>query len=371
MRPASGGFFKVAAIVAAATVGDGVFALPFVFYKDGWLLGLFYLIVLAGFVSAAHVVYLKTLEKIGEKERLLGLAGKYFGRSGFWVGFVAIVLGLILTLVAYLILGTQFVQLAAPSVSPNVAFFVFWLFTAVPIFLNDRRVVKLELVGIACTSAIIVFIFASAWPAVIFAGIPLVNGQNFFLPFGVILFALAGWTSVEPAYESRKKSGASSDPWRVLAAGSFVAALLYTMFIVGILGSTPAATPDTVSGLTSWPIWKKEIIAIFGLLAVATIYLPISHEIKNALEKDLGWNGSVSRFLILFVPLVFIGLGLRSFLTVAGIVGGAFIGAQYLLIVAVGRRALMLSAAKNFFLDLIAVVFAAAAVYEVWTFVVH
>ena len=157
----------------------------------------------------------------------------------------------------------------------------------------------------------------------------------------------------------------------MLAAGSFVAALLYTMFIVGILGSTPAATPDTVSGLTSWPIWKKEIIAIFGLLAVATIYLPISHEIKNALEKDLGWNGSMSRFLILFVPLVFIGLGLRSFLTVAGIVGGAFIGAQYLLIVAVGRRALMLSAAKNFFLDLIAVVFAAAAVYEVWTFVVH
>ena len=362
---------RIAAIVAAATVGDGVFALPFVFYSAGWLVGLFYLIVLAAFVSAAHVVYLKTLEKIGEKERLLGLVRRYFGRSGFWIGFVAIVLGLLLTLVAYLILGTQFVRLAFPSVPAGAAIFLFWLVTAIPIFLSDRRAVGLELAGIACTSAIIIFIFASAWPAVTFAGVPAASAHNLFLPFGVVLFALAGWTSVEPAYESRKKFGAASDPWRALATGSFAAAFLYLLFIAGILGSAPAITPDTVSGLAAWPIWKKEIVAIFGLLAIATIYLPISHEIKNVLQKDLGWNGTAARFAVLLLPLVFIGFGLHDFLVVAGVVGGVFIGAQYILIISVGRRALALSAAKKFFLDLVAVVFAVAAVYEVWTFVVH
>ncbi len=362
---------RIAAIVAAATVGDGVFALPFVFVSAGWLVGIFYLIVLASLVSVAHVVYLKTLEKIGEKERLLGLAHRYFGRTGFWVGFVVIVLGLLLTLVAYLILGTQFVSLAFPSVSAAEAIFFFWLFTAIPIFLSDRRAVKLELVGIACTSVVILFIFASAWPSVTFAGVSAFTGKNLFLPFGVVLFALAGWTSVEPAFESRKNSGALSDPWRAVAAGSFAAALLYLLFIVGVLGSAPSVTPDTVSGLAAWPVWKKEIIAIFGMLTVATIYLPVSHEIKNAMEKDLGWNGTAARFAVLFLPLVFVGLGLHNFLTVAGIVGGVFIGAQYLLIISVGRRALALSAAKKFFLDLVAVVFVAAAVYEVWTFVVH
>ena len=362
---------RIAALVAAATVGDGVFALPYLFYQSGWLLGLFYLIVLASFVSAAHVVYLKTLEKIGEKERLLGLARRYFGRSGFWIGFAAIVLGLILTLVAYLILGTQFIRLAIPSFGSGTALFVFWLFTAIPIFASDRRVVELELIGIACTSAIIFFIFASAWPAVTFAGIPAINTQNLFLPFGVVLFALAGWTSVEPAYESRKRFGALSDPSRALAFGSFAVALLYVMFVAGILGSAPAIAPDTISGLAQWPVWKKEIIAIFGLLAVATVYLPISREIKNALEKDLGWDRSAARLLILFAPLVLIGLGLNNFLVVVGLAGGVFLSMQYLLIISVGRRALALSAVKKFALDLIALVFVIAAVYEVWTFVVH
>lgn len=362
---------RVAAIVAAATVGDGVFALPYVFAQAGWLLGLFYLVVLAALVSAAHVVYLKTLEKIGEKERLLGLAKKYFGRAGFSLGFVAIVLGLLLTLVAYLILGGRFIHLAFPSLGTGAALLVFWLFTAIPIFASDRRVVTLELAGIACTSAIIIFIFATAWPSATFAGIPAANVQNIFLPFGAILFALAGWTSVEPAYESRKKFGVRADPWQALASGTFFVALLYIMFTAGVLGSAPAVAPDTISGLAGWPLWKKEILAIFGLVAVATVYMPVAREIKNALEKDLGWNRFFSRVLILFLPLVFVGLGLNNFLVVVGLVGGVFIGAQYVLIIAVGRRALALSAAKRFFLDLVAFVFMAGAVYEVWTFIVH
>jgi amino acid permease len=365
---------RTAAIVAAATVGDGVFALPFVFMQSGWLVGLFYLVVLGIFVSAAHVVYLKTLEKIGEKERLLGLAKKYFGSGGFWVGFVAIVLGLLLTLVAYLILGAQFVRLAIPSVPPLWALVIFWILTSLPVFLSDRRVVSLELAGIVCTSAIIIFIFVSAWPNITFAGVPAVNAAsaaNLFLPFGAILFALAGWTSIEPAYESRKRFGAASDPWRALAFGTFFVALLYALFVAGILGSAPAVAPDTVSGLAAWPVWKKELLAVFGFLAIATVYMPISREIRNALEKDLRWGKPASRALILLLPVALVLLGLNNFLVVVGLVGGLFISLQYLLIVSVGRRALVLSRVKRIALDLVAAVFVVAAVYEVWTFVVH
>jgi len=281
------------------------------------------------------------------------------------------VLGLLLTLVAYLILGGRFVHLAFPSLGAAASLLIFWLFTAIPVFTSDGRIIKLELAGVACTSIIIVFIFATAWPAATFAGIPAVNFENLFLPFGAILFALAGWTGVEPAYESRKKFGAASDPWRALASGTFFVALLYIMFAAGIIGSAPVVSPDTISGLFGWPLWKKEIIALFGLIAVATVYMPISREIRNALEKDLGWNRFLSRTLILLVPLIFIGLGFNNFLVIVGLVGGVFIGAQYVLIIAVGRRALTLSAAQRVFLDAVALIFIVAAVYEVWTFVVH
>lgn len=361
----------VPAIVAAATVGDGIFALPYVFYQSGWLVSLFYLAAVAAIVATAHMVYLQTLEKVGEKERLLGLARRYFGRSGFWTGFAAIVAGLLLTLVAYVILGAQFIRLAAPALAPSTAFFLFWVLISLTVLATDRRIVELELIGIACTSVVIIFIFASAWPNVVFAGIPAITAQNLFLPFGVIVFALAGWTSVEPVYEFRKRSGLVGREWSSLASGSLLVIVLYLLFTSGILGSAPSIASDTVSGLAGWPLWKKDLIAAFGLIAIATIYLPISREIKNALEKDLRWSKFASRSLIIFLPLALIALGLHSFLAVVGLTGGVFIGVQYLLIVAVGRRALAPSRAKRFVLDLIAFVFIVAAVYELWLFIVH
>jgi amino acid permease len=378
--------WKVAGIVAAATVGDGVFALPFVFYEAGWLLGIIYLAVLGAMVVLAHTVYFETLKKVGEKERLLGLARKYLGAGGFWTGFAAIVFGLILTLVAYLILGMNFIKLGFPHATPGAPLLFFWAFVAVTVFLNDTYIVELELAGITLTALLIVFVFVSAWPDIWFGGLPAFGAPaNFFLPFGAVLFSLAGWTSIEPAYESEKRRaqgaiGAEGAPantpirkgvWRSLAMGSLIAAVLYIMFSVGILGTAGAFTPDTISGLANWATWKKDLVAALGLIAVWTVSMPISREIRNSLERDLGWNKLVSRLIIVFLPLLFVLAGLTNFLVIVGLVGGFFLSTQYLLIISVGRRALALPPLKNFFLDLTAAAFIVAAIYEAWTFVVH
>src|SRR6185312_1068239 len=110
-----------------------------------------------------------------------------------------------------------------------------------------------------------------------------------FLPFGVILFGLAGWTGIEPAYESRKKGGRKYAPWRALAIGTFAAATLSLMFAAGVLGSASHITTDTISGLSDWPLWKRDALALLGLCAVSTVFMPIAREIKNSLEKDLRW----------------------------------------------------------------------------------
>jgi amino acid permease len=368
--------------VAAATVGDGVFALPYVFYHAGWLLCLFYLAALSAIVIMAHSVYLATLEKVGEKERLLGLAKRYFGAPGFWTAFFAIVVGLLLTLVAYLILGTQFIHLALPMVRERYAFAVFWALISIPIFLNDSRVAELETAGIVCTSLVIILIFVTAFPHVTFAAAPAVNWRDIFLPFGAILFSLAGWTSIEPAYEARRrmaknfrtiaaKEHSYAGAWKALAMGTIFAAVLYAMFAAGILGSTATITADTASGLAQWPFWKKELLAIMGLIAVGTVYMPISREIKNSLEDDLGWSKIISRGTILIFPPLLILLGFNNFLVVVGIVGGLFLSTQYLLIISVGRRALALSRTKKAFLDVAAAIFIIAAIYSIYTFIVR
>jgi hypothetical protein len=172
-------------------------------------------------------------------------------------------------------------------------------------------------------------------------------------------------------YESLRGAAARKKiPWGLLAAGTIGAGALYIMFALGIIGSAPRITADTVSGLAAWPTWKKDIIVLLGLSAIVTCSMPISHEIRNALEKDLGWNRVASGVIVVGLPLAAILLGFTNFLAIVALAGGLFISTQYFLMIAVARRALTLPPAVESLLDIAAAIFILAAVYEVLTFVV-
>ncbi len=267
---------KRALIIAAATIGSGVFALPYVMAQAGWLTALIYFVGLGVIVTAAHVAYFRTLAAEGEKRRLMGLARKYFGAPGFWFGFVGIVVGLLLSFVIFLIVGTQFVRILVPSLPYAAALAIFWLIIAIPALIGNRRVATLEIVSVICVTAIIIIVFATSAPAIAFAAVNPINLQNIFLPFGIVLFALAGWTGVEPFYETtavaERRAGKSAAGRRVLpmlALGTGFAALLYWLFAAGILSSAPRLTADTISGLAAWPAWKRDLVAVFGILQSA------------------------------------------------------------------------------------------------------
>lgn len=366
----------IAAIVAAATIGEGVFAVPYIIQASGWLVALGYFVAVVALVSVAHILYLRTLAAIDEKERLLGLARKYFGGAGFWTGFVAIVIGLLLSFVAYLVLGSQFLEILFPGIAPGVALGVFWALLAVLVWGSEGRIAWFEGVGIALVSFAILFIFFSGHPAAALASLPVAIPANFFLPFGVVIFALAGWTCVEPVYELayRKDDGRElviPAAFWLFALGTAFAGLLYWLFAAGVIGTTgPRVAADTVSGIVSWPLWRKDVLAAVGLLSVCVVSVPIAREIRGAMEKDLGWNSIASRAAIALLPLVAVLSGFNDFLAIVGLAGGVFISTQYLLIISVGRRTLALARREKFLLDVVAIVFVCAAVYEIWHFVV-
>ena len=367
----------IVAIVAAATIGVGVFAVPYVIQSSGWLVALGYFIAVIAIVSVAHILYLRTLAATDEKERLLGLARNYFGAPGFWIGFVAIVIGLLLGFVAYLVLGTQFLQILFPGISPSLALGIFWVLLAALVWGSEGRIARFEAVGIALVSFAILFIFFTGHPGAPLYGVPLaVPGlASSFLPFGVALFALAGWTGVEPVYElAYRKNGGNGSPmpgtFALFALGTAFAGLLYWLFAAGVIGTVPHVATDTISGIAGWPVWRKDILAAVGLLSVAVVSVPIAREIRGAMEKDLGWNSFVARALIIVLPLAAVLSGFNNFLAIVGLVGGVFISTQYLLIISVGRRTLALTTREKVLLDVVAIAFILAAVYEVWHFVV-
>ena len=366
------GFTSGAALLTATTVGAGIFALPYVFSKAGWTTGILYLVVFSVLVVSVHFLYWQVLEKFQEKKRLLALAKTYLGSTGFGIGFLAIVGGLLLVLVVYLILGGRFLTLLFPQLSNASALILFWIFSSVPLILGRRRIVSLEFLGAILMSAIIILIFSAVFSSSRFLSAEHFDLKNLFLPFGPILFALAGWTAVEPVYESYKKSSDNGfNPIAALSVGTIFSVVLYVMFVLGIFASANVVSSDTISGLIDWPLWKKAALGVLGLFAIWTSYIPIGLEIKNSLKYDLRWKHGASLALVLFLPLLLIYIGLGNFLKVVSLTGGVFLSLQYLLIILVGRRVLILSTPRKLFFKLVSLVFILAAVYEIYYFVIN
>lgn len=371
------GSFKVLVLeiglVAAATIGAGIFSLPYIFKESGWVLGILYLMALGSFIVTAHYFYWQVLTKTEAKNRLLGLVGNHWGKTGFGVALLAIVGGLVLALVVYLILGSQFVKLVFPSLGGTESLAIFWFVSSTPLIFKLKRLAGLELLGAILMTVIIITVFFAARIGAGFEEISSVNLKNLFLPFGAILFSLAAWTAVEPVYDLGKNYGIAkpTGTLAVFLGGTLFPAFLYFLFIAGIYGSASVITTDTVSGLTNWPVWKTGLLGLLGIFAIWTSYVPIGLEIKNSLEKDLKWNRIIGSGLVLFLPPLLIILGLNNFLRAVGLAGGVFLSVQYLLIILVSRKVLELSRAEKLLLNSLGFVFILAAVYEIYYFVLH
>ncbi len=366
-------FFKEWGLILATTVGAGVFALPYVFYQAGWVLSLTYLLVLGLLVVLVHWLYFRVLMEVGRRERILGLVKENLGRAGFLLALVSILGGLILALVAYLILGARFLEMVWPGLG-DWGVVVFWLLGSAPLLFSLKKLVGMELWGGFLMVAIVAFIFYQAWPIHAEVSVPNLVRENLFLPFGAILFSLAGWTAIEPIYDSYRGRSIGMGlgvRWWQFTFATYGSALIYLFFVLAILGSAREIVSDTISGLTNWPAWKLQLLGLFGLFALWTSYLPIGREIEGLVVKDFKWSRGFALAAVIFIPILLVFLGLKNFLVIVSLVGGIFLALQYFFLVITGVKVLQFQGFKRAGFYAIALVFLLGAVYEIYYFVIR
>ena len=357
-------------LISATTIGAGIFALPYVFFKAGWLTAVFYLVILGTLMVVVHLLYWRVLKVTEGRERLLGLTRNYLGRKGFALAIFSVIGGLLLALVAYLVLAGQFGKMIAPELGKGATILVFWALSSLPLILRGRRFVKLELAGGIFMGLAILLIFFSAWPFETLVLPETWNTENIFLPFGIILFSLAGWTAVEPVFDSQNQMDLKQGK-RVFTGGTVLVVLIYMIFIISVFSLTSEITPNTISGLSDWPRIKLAILGFFGLFALWTSYLPIGLEIRSLVERDLKWPKFLSLGLILAVPPALVALGLNDFLEVIGLVGGIFLALQYVLIILIAKKTLAPNRGTRALLNFMVLVFGLGAIYEIYYFIIR
>ncbi|MEK7174646.1 MAG: hypothetical protein AAB759_03235, partial [Patescibacteria group bacterium] len=354
-----------------------------------------YLALLSVIVIFAHILYFKVLEKTNERRRLVGLVGEHLGSRMTPTAIIAIIGGLLFALVAYLVLAGEFVRFIVPTAGGVGSVAVFWLAATLPILGSLGVLVGLELAIAVLMVVMILGIFLFGGDVASLARFDVVNFSRLLLPFGAVLFSLAGWTAVEPIFDyvwRKRKDGvypvggrpaegaATTASGRsasngvnlpvALATGTAIAAGLYALFVLGILTSAGVITPDTISGLTAWPFWKTALLGLLGIFAIWTSYVPIGLEIKDLLIQDLRWPRSAAAAFVVFAPPALVASGI-GFLAAVGLAGGVFLSVQYLLILLVARRVLRPGRGTRLAIDVSVVAFIAAALYEIYYFLVR
>ena len=323
--------------LTGAIVGVGIFGVPFVFAQAGLAVAGGFFVLITLLILTQHVMYAEVIERTGERHRITGYSEIYFGRYAKNFVGLGVLVSRYGTQLAYIVVANKFLNMLFGPVA-GVEYLwgvIFALIFSAGIVLGIRAMERVQI-------AFVIFLVITIG-IILGLGIPRINIENFttlnlkaaFLPYGVILFSLAGAPAIPEIRAMIKQDGKHFVNSVIL--GSLLAALLTIAFAVVVLGvSGDSTSEEAISGLI--PALGKEAAylgAIMGILAIATSFLIFGINLKEAFRYDWKLNRVASEVLATAVPPILFLAGLRQFIEIIGVTGavfGALIGSMTVLV---------------------------------------
>ncbi|MFA5127435.1 MAG: aromatic amino acid transport family protein [Patescibacteria group bacterium] len=319
-------------IITGMTIGAGILGLPYVIARSGLAVGLV-LVVLWGLVMLLLNLMLgEVAVRTQGNFQLPGFAGKYLG------GWAKNFLGIIIvfsgfgSLLAYLIGEGQ--ALAEIFGGPAMWWSIFfWSIGSFFIWRGLQTVKTLERVLSLVVIILILGLSLFLLPKMSSANLHHFDLANFFLPFGVILFALHATPSIAEAHALLP--GSEKRFKKAIIIGTLIPVAVYVIFslaVVGYFGLNTSELATVGFGHAFGPAFS--IIAnVFAVLAMATCFMGMGIALKQTLIWDHKISRHLAEFIVVIVPILLFLFGFRSFVEVLDVVGGLFIGLESLMIV--------------------------------------
>jgi len=228
-------------------------------------------------------------------------------------------------LLAYIIIGGNFLKLVFPFCGLTSVHFsvIFWAILTFFVYRGIKLIAPAELIMNITLIVILALVFGFAMPHIKVQHFDFVNFSNLFLPFGVILFALVGWTALPEISELFKSREDHKQYKKIIIIGMTVVVALYLVFSAAVVGVTGSNTTQSAfEGLI--PIMGSNVVrlgALLGVLAVSASFLVLSLYLKDTLVYDFDMNSLKAFAATAIPPFVLFILGVRSFIEVLGVTG--------------------------------------------------
>ena len=318
-------FFLALAVLIGTTVGAGIFGIPYVISKSGVLPGVFYFIILGLAVLILHLVFGEIILRTEERYGLSGYAQKYLGKNGKLIVTISMIIGITGTLLAYIIIGGNFLKIIFSPFSNLSSFrfgIIFWLVLIYFVFRGIKIVAPIEIFTNSAFFIIIFIVFSFLLPKLNFQNFDLINLRNFFLPYGVIMFSLTGFAAMPEMADILKTPGERKSFKKVIIVSSIASIVLYLFFSLAVFGvSGKMTSKEALSGLVPF-LGQKIIIlgALFGLITIADSFLMVCLYFRNSLVYDYHLSKITASSIASFLPLILF-LKFQDFILIIGFVG--------------------------------------------------
>ena len=317
---------KAVSVFVGTVIGAGIFGIPYIVNKSGMVPGFFYFLILGGVVLLIHLFFGEAFLRTKESCRLPGLAQKYLGNWGKIFVMISVVSGLIGALLAYLILSGDFLKILFSPFSDLSAIqlaAIFWVVMSYLIFRGIKLIASIELltnlIFFSANAAILFFIL----PKLDLSNVKILEMSGIFLPFGVILFSLVGWSAIPEIADFFKTSPEKRKIKRTIILSTALVVPFYLVFVLAVLGAVGGnISQDTLSSLA--PFLGPKIIFLAVLAALVTLadsILVLGLHLKNTFVYDLKLSKRLATAIACGVPFLLFLMGFRDFIGTIGFVG--------------------------------------------------
>ncbi|MBI2044228.1 hypothetical protein HYT24_02585, partial [Candidatus Pacearchaeota archaeon] len=263
---------------------------------------------------------------------LLGYAEIYLGANGKRIMFFATVFGIYSALLAYLIgEGQSLSTLFFGNLDYSIYFGIgFWFLMTFLLSEKARNLKKIESFGVTIIVLVILVLLFQSFDQINLNNLLYVDTNNFWVPFGIVLFALLGFSAIpEMRIELRGKEKLLRNAIVLGTAIPVVLYFIFTFVFVGVLGKDIVQVSTISFGV---------IAIVLGIFTMFGSYFVLSFALKDIFLYDLHKKGlifiSVS-VLPLLIYLLVAFLDIVSFiqvLEIGGIISGGITGIMIMLI---------------------------------------
>lgn len=365
------------AVMVAATIGAGIFGVPYVMSKSGIIVGLFWLVIVAGVLMIENLLMGELALRMPDNLRFAGIARNILQPRWARATNFLLLVNFLGALIAYLLLGTQFLSNLISTVIPvnqMTVMIIYFIITALIISRPFKEIERVDIFTVVSLLTLIGLLLSLSLSEIHPSFITHIDSTQIFLPYGVLLFALAS-AGIIPTLEA-SLSGYKNDLRKIIIISGLITAIVTGVFgTVVALVSTYSTTPDAISGLSIYAgHYVLFLGSLIGLIAMVGIHGLTGNTVKEILHNDYNISGRWSFLAAVLIPFLIVLSGQLNFIKVLSLIGGVVGGLVGIMIGVMSLRSHHMKTrtpeyclrADRFWAWLVILVFAVGAIYEIY-----